>query len=165
LIGSLIQPDRVYPYLAYPVSLNQLLLPEVEMNSHVTIALILTRPGPLQHSLKTLLATLPEIEIVAEARELSTLRRLGRELQPDLILLEAGLPGDELHETIQQIRREWKHTRSIVLVETAKQEATAVAAGANVVLFTGHRATKLVRLINGLLADRENQSTTSISST
>jgi DNA-binding NarL/FixJ family response regulator len=150
--------------VANPAALKQNLLLKVEMNTHVTMALILTRPGPLRHSLKTLLATFPEIEIVAEARELPTLRRLGRELQPDLILLEAGLPGNELYETIQQIRREWKHTRSIVLVETADQEATAVAAGANVVLFTGHRATKLVGVIKGLLADGEDQSAASIPS-
>jgi DNA-binding NarL/FixJ family response regulator len=127
------------------------------MESHVTIALILTRPGPLQHSLKTLLATLPEIEIVAEARDLSTLQRLGHEMQPDLILIEAGMPGNGLHETLGQIRREWKETRSIVLVETAEQEALATAAGANLVLFKGHRATKLIGLVKGLLAEKADK--------
>ena len=125
------------------------------MDKHVTkqftMALIVARPGPLRHSLQTLITTLPQIEIVAEAKNTSALLRMGVQVQPDLVLIEADLPDNGVQETIKQIRREWTHTRSIVLVETAQQQQAAVAAGADAVLYKGYRANRLIKLIEALL--------------
>ncbi|MCA9951457.1 MAG: hypothetical protein KDE48_17530 [Anaerolineales bacterium] len=121
---------------------------------HVTIALIVAQPGPLRNSLQTLLTTFPDIEIVAEARTPATLMRLGDTLQPDLVLIEA----DEKNATavaLQQIKREWLHSKCVVLVDTQRQMATAVAAGADLTLFKGCRATELIDKIEALLV-RDN---------
>ncbi len=122
------------------------------MINRTTIALIIVKPGPLQQSLQTLLTTLPEIEIVAEARDVLALYQTGPEFRPDLILLEAELVGENIEATLSQWQQKWPQIRLIVLVETAVQRETAVAAGADVVLFNGFRAAQLVNAIEGLLA-------------
>jgi DNA-binding NarL/FixJ family response regulator len=121
--------------------------------THATIALVITQPGPLHHSLMVLLSTMPEIEIVAEARDLSTLKRLSKDWQPDLILIEAGVAEKGLPETLQQINQTWTHTRAIVLVDEKDQQQKAEAAGADAVLQKGFRATRLIEVIEELLHD------------
>ena len=120
--------------------------------SHATLALVIAQPGPLRNSLLTLLSTLPEIEIVAEAKNFTSLQHAGEELQPDLILIEAGATLNGLPEALNQFKQRWTHTRTIVLVETREHEETAVAAGADVVLLKGFRATRLIEQIQSLIA-------------
>jgi len=120
--------------------------------SHATLALVIAQPGPLRNSLLTLLSTLQEIEIVAEAKTLTSLQHAGEELQPDLILIEAGPTLNGLPEALHQFKKRWQHTRTIVLVETREHEETAVAAGADVVLLKGFRATRLIEQIQSLIA-------------
>ena len=120
--------------------------------SHATLALVIAQPGPLRNSLLTLLSTLPEIEIVAEAKTLTSLQHAGEELQPDLILIEAGQTLNGLPEALNQFKKRWRHTRTIVLVDTREHEETAVAAGADVVLLKGFRATRLIDQIQALIA-------------
>ncbi len=120
--------------------------------SHATLALVIAQPGPLRNSLLTLLTTLPEIEIVAEAKNFTSLQHAGQELQPDLILIEAGPTLNGLPEALHQFKQRWAHTRTIVLVETREQEETAVTAGADVVLLKGFRATRLIKQIQSLIA-------------
>jgi len=119
--------------------------------SHATLALVIAQPGPLRNSLLTLLSTLPEIEIVAEAKTLTSLQHAGEELQPDLILIEAGPALNGLPEALHHFKQRWTHTRTIVLVETREHEETAVAAGADVVLLKGFRATRLIEQIQSLI--------------
>lgn len=120
--------------------------------SHATLALVIAQPGPLRNSLLTLLSTLPEIEIVAEAKTLTSLQHAGEELQPDLILIEAGSTLNGLPEALNYFKQRWKNTRTIVLVETREHEATAVSAGADVVLLKGFRAARLIKQIQSLIA-------------
>jgi len=120
--------------------------------SHATLALVIAQPGPLRNSLLTLLSTLPEIEIVAEAKNFTSLQHAGEELQPDLLLIEAGPALNGLPEALSYFKKRWTHTRTIVLVETKEHEETAVAAGADVVLLKGFRATRLIEQIQSLIA-------------
>ena len=121
--------------------------------THTTIALVIAQPGPLRNSLLTLLSTMPEIEIVAEAKDLSALLRAGEELQPDLILIEADPPLAGLQEALPQFKDRWG-PHLLVLVETTKQKEEAEAAGADMVLLKGFRATQLIKHIEQLLASR-----------
>jgi DNA-binding NarL/FixJ family response regulator len=120
--------------------------------THATIALVIAQPGPLRNSLLTLLSTMPEIEIVAEVKNFAALQHAGEELQPDLILIEAGATLNGLPEVLHHFKQRWKNTRTIVLVETTKHQETAAAAGADVVLLKGFRATRLIEQIQSLIA-------------
>ena len=129
-----------------------LVLGKQAMKKQTAIALMIVRMGPLQQSLQTLLTTLPEIKIVAEARDISALETTAHELQPDLILLDMSLATDSMEATLAYIKQTWSRVSCIVLVETAVQRKTAVAAGADVVLFKGYRAAQLITIIEDLLA-------------
>ena len=124
----------------------------------ITTALLVIQPGPLRNSLKSFLSTFPAIEVLAEARDMSVLWRLGRELRPDLIVIEAGLPGYGLDQErqlaviLKRLKDELPAARCLVLVENAEQHQAAEAAGADIVIFKGYRAPELVHCIEELLA-------------
>jgi CheY-like chemotaxis protein len=122
-----------------------------EMPEHVTLALIVAKPGPLRNSLQALMTTVPKIEIVAETDNPSALLRMGETMQPDIVLLDASLSKDDVWAALRRIQKEWSRTRSIVLVEGSQQQQRAQAAGADVVLIQGYPAAGLITAIEELL--------------
>ena len=121
------------------------------MPKQVTLALIVARPGPLRNSLQSLMTTIPQIEILAETSDPSALLRMGAGIQPDVVLLDASLPEEQVWAALRQIKEEWCHTRSIVLVEDSQQQQEMEAAGADVALLKGYPAAKLIATIEELL--------------
>jgi DNA-binding NarL/FixJ family response regulator len=126
---------------------DNIALLRIEMPKQVTLALIVARPGPLRNSLQSLMTTMPQIEILAETSDPSALLRLGARIQPDVVLLDASLPGKEVGAALRQIKEEWSRTRSIVLVEDSQQQQEIEAAGADVALLKGYPAAKLIATI------------------
>jgi DNA-binding NarL/FixJ family response regulator len=122
------------------------------MSEQVTLALIVAKPGPLRNSLQALMTTMPQIEILAETGDPSALLRMGAEIQPHIVLLDASLPEDQVCAALRQIKNEWSQTRSIALVEDSQQQQKVRAAGADVALLKGHPAAKLIATIEGLLS-------------
>jgi two-component system, LytTR family, response regulator AlgR len=122
------------------------------MSEQVALALIVAQPGPLQDSLQALLTSISQIEIVAEATDLSAILRMGNRIQPDIVLLDAHLPENEIWTALRQIQDEWSQTRTIVLVESSHQQQQAMDAGADVALPKGFPAAKFAATIEGLLA-------------
>lgn len=121
------------------------------MERQPTIALIVVRPGPLRNSLQTLMASMPQIQIVAESRDVAALMQLGSQLPPDLVLMEAALPGDEVCAAVREIKARWVRSRTVVLVENADQQQEAEAAGADAVLYQGFPAAQLIAVVEELL--------------
>jgi DNA-binding NarL/FixJ family response regulator len=80
---------------------------------------------------------------------------MGADIQPDVVLLDASLPEDQVWGALREIKHAWSHTRSIVLVEDSQQKQKAQAAGADVALIKGYPATKLIAAIEGLLPQEE----------
>ena len=122
------------------------------MEEQPAVALIVAKPGPLRNSLFSLMNTLPQIEIVAECRDMPALLRMGSKIQPDLLLMETDLPGNHVHESLKQINTEWPATRTVILVDNAAQQHEAESAGADVVLFKGYRAASLLGIVEDLLS-------------
>jgi DNA-binding NarL/FixJ family response regulator len=122
------------------------------MPKQVTLAVVVARPGPLRDSLQTLMTTMPEIEILAETTDPSALLRMGADIQPDIVLLDASLPEEQVWGALRQIKQAWSQTRSIVLVEDSRQQLKAQAAGADLVLLQGYPAARLIEAIKGLLS-------------
>jgi DNA-binding NarL/FixJ family response regulator len=99
-----------------------------------------------------LLRTLPEIEIIAEIKFPSVLLKMGSEMQPDLILLDASLFGENIWEAITKINEVWSNTQCVVLVEDSQHHQALYDAGADLVVPQGFPATKLVAAIEELLS-------------
>ena len=121
------------------------------MPKQVTLALIVARPGPLRNSLQSLMTTIPQIEILAETSDPSALLRMGAGIQPDVVLLDASLPEEQVLAALREIKEAWSHTRSIVLVEDSQQQQEIETAGADVALLKGYPAAKLIATIEELL--------------
>jgi DNA-binding NarL/FixJ family response regulator len=98
------------------------------------------------------MTTMPQIEILAETADPSALLSMGAGMQPDVVLLDANLPEDQVWAALEQIKAEWTQTGSIVLVEDSEQQQEALAAGADVVLLKGYPAAGLIEAIEGLLS-------------
>ena len=124
--------------------------------THITIALLVAQPGPLRNSLQAVLNALPEIEVVAEARDVAIINQASDGLQPDIILIEVEGADEPVTTAVQQVKRSWPSARCILLVETAQQQQAAEIAGSDVVLFKGCRAPQLVNHIEVLLAAMKN---------
>ena len=107
------------------------------MSKQVTLALIVARPGPLRNSLQALMTTMPQIEVLAETSDPSALLRMGAGMQPDVVLVDADLPKEQVWPALQHINEKWCQCRSIVLVGDSLQQQEAQAAGANVALING----------------------------
>ena len=122
------------------------------MKSPPKMALIVARPGPLRNSLFSLMISLPQINLVAESKDMTSLLRMGSQIQPDLVLLETGQPGDDIDWTVRHIRTEWKASRTVVLVDDSAQQLEAEQAGADIVLFKGVRASYLMGIVEDLLS-------------
>ncbi len=125
------------------------------MPKQVTLALIVARPGPLRNSFRALMTTMPQIEILAETTDPSTLLRMEGEIQPDVVLLDGDRPEEQIWAALRQIKEKWAQTRSIVLVEDSQRQQQAQAAGADVALIKGYPAAKLIAAIEGLLSQEE----------
>lgn len=121
------------------------------MPKQTKLALIVARPDHLWDGVKSLIRTLPEIEIIAEINHPSVFMKMGNEMRPYLILLDASLFGKNLRKAISKINREWTHTQCIVFVEDSQHHQAAYDAGADLVLPQGFPATNLVAAIEELL--------------
>jgi AmiR/NasT family two-component response regulator len=121
------------------------------MNKIPKMALIVGQPGPLRNSLFSLMTTLPQIDLVAESKDMASLMRLGAQIQPDLVLMQPESPEAHLVEAIHFIKSEWPASRTIVLVDDISQQQEAESAGVDVVLFKGYRAAGLMNVVEELL--------------
>lgn len=122
------------------------------MPKQTKLALIVAKPGHLWDGVQSLLRTFPEIEIIAEIKCPAVLLKMGSEMQPDLILLDASLFGENIWKAITKICKEWSHTQCVVLVEDSQHHQALYDAGADLVVPQGFPATKLVAAIEELLS-------------
>ena len=122
------------------------------MPKQTKLALIVARPGYLLDGVQSLLRTLSKIEIIAEIKCPSVLMKMGSGMQPDLILLDASLFGENIWKAITKINKEWSNTQCVVLVENSQNYQALYDAGADLVVQQGFPATKLVAAIEELLS-------------
>ena len=120
-----------------------------------TLALIATRPGPLQNGLVALMTTMPQVNAVIVAEEAASALRMIADHLPSLVLLEMALPGEGTGTVLKQIKATWPLTRCIVLANDVRQQQEAEAAGADIVLLKGFPAAKLIAAIERLLSDEK----------
>lgn len=103
------------------------------------------------------LAERSEIQIVAEAENGSTAIQKAKELQPDIMILDIGLPDIDGLQVARQISVLSPKTRIIFLTETYGQDMVAAALGAGGLGYVvkSHAAKDLIPALQAvLLGDR-----------
>lgn len=103
--------------------------------------------------LRHFLEDYPDIEIVGEAGNGETALRLNRQLRPDVVLLDIGLPGLSGFEVTARLKQASPELKIIVLSihEQAPYPGRMLEAGASGYLTKGCPATELVEAIRGVV--------------
>ncbi|MBN1427226.1 MAG: hypothetical protein JXB07_02500 [Anaerolineae bacterium] len=114
--------------------------------------LLIGRPGPLRDGLSVLVQSIPQIEEIVQADDLTSVFRLGDEYLPCLVILADARKGIHLGETLSQLRNRWPQARHIVMVDNERDFLSAELAGADKVLYQGCRAGNLIEIIGRVLS-------------
>ena len=100
-----------------------------------------------RNGLKALLALRSEIQVVGEAANGREAVRLVEELRPDVVLMDAKMPGMDGPEATRIIKERWPKVKIIVLTMYPEYQAHALAAGVDAFLVKGGPAEDLVKAI------------------
>ncbi len=117
-----------------------------------TLALVITKQGTLQNGLLALLTSIPQISVVLVAEDAASGLRMLKDHRPGLVLLDMDLPDDDAQTIFKQIGSLWPGIRCIALTDSVQQKQVAKTLAADVVLFKGFSAAKLISVTEELLA-------------
>ncbi len=92
------------------------------MENYRTAVVIMARSEPLRDGLKALLTAIPQVEIVGEADNLPAGLELAAEHQPDIVLLDLGLPSGAAWAVLGRIKIISPRTRRIMLADDVRQQ-------------------------------------------
>lgn len=124
------------------------------MAENRALTLIVGRPGPLRDGIEALLASVPQVKIVGKVGLISKALSIAAEHPLDLLLLDAGLPGDEACRMLQVCRHQHPGLRCIALADNEEQESAVKGSGADAVLLKGFPADRFAETVEQLLSDR-----------
>jgi DNA-binding NarL/FixJ family response regulator len=122
--------------------------------SKITLALVVTQPGHLWNGLQSLLRTVSQIEIIAETQDPAVLMKIGTEMQPELVLLDADLFDEDAWTAIRKMKEDLSQTKCVAMVDDDQQRKCAQEAGVDLVLPKGFPAHELIALIENLIGQR-----------
>jgi DNA-binding NarL/FixJ family response regulator len=118
-----------------------------------TLVLIVTKQGTLQTGLLALVTTIPQISTVLVAEDANIALRMLNEHCPRLLLLDMDLPEDGAQNLLKEIKSQSPSIGTIAIVDNAQQKQETETLGANVVLFKGFQAVKIITIIENILAE------------
>ena len=127
---------------------------EREVKTKPTI-LILAMPGDLQTSLQMLLSLLSDVAVLVTAESSSALQAIER-YAPALVIMDFALPEEDQPNGANRIKARWPTTPCLVLVNDEQQFQKAQNTGADLVLFKGYPAAKLLATIEDLLSQGDS---------
>lgn len=104
---------------------------------------------PWRIRLRTLLSVRPEWKIICEFCDGHPAVRKATELQPDIVLLDIGMPGLNGIEAARRIRQHSSESKIIFLTQNSDKQilSAALATGANGFVMKANAATELVPAI------------------
>ena len=103
------------------------------MNGSAIRVLVVEDFDPWRDFIRATFQRLPELQIIGEATDGLEAIRKARELQPDLVLLDIGLPGVNGIDVARQIRQQVPKAKILFLSESQSWEVVteAMRAGAS----------------------------------
>jgi DNA-binding NarL/FixJ family response regulator len=102
-----------------------------------------------RRGVRALLSAEPDLEVIGEAANASEAVALARQLRPDVVLMEIGMPGMSSFEATRRIRKERPETRVVFLSVYEDEEylAECVEIGASGYILKDSPADQLVTAI------------------
>ena len=112
----------------------------------------------VRSALNMLLKFEPELAIVGESTDASSLLAQVKKLEPDLILLDWELPGNSITALIEQLRDKEIPFKVIVLARRPEAEEAALTVGADAFVSKTDPADSLLETVRNLLKPQERDS-------
>jgi two-component system response regulator NreC len=102
-----------------------------------------------RQGIRTLLSAEPDLEVIGEAANAADAITIARQLHPDIVLMDIGMPGMSSFEATRQIRKERPETRVVFLSMYDDDDylSESLAIGANGYLLKDSPAEQLVMAI------------------
>jgi DNA-binding NarL/FixJ family response regulator len=127
-------------------------------NSQPIPTVIVSRPGIMQQSLRSALATCHEITVVATFGDgLTTLNHLAQ-FQPGIMVIDSNLLDEEIDALIGAVKAKQPAIRCLVFLKSTQQETQLLALGTDAVAHRDGSAQQLQAALARLaLAARELQ--------
>ena len=111
----------------------------------------MARAGPLTSGVHALLTTIPAVDSIAQADDAKAAVRALVGHRMAVVVLDAGLPDEQVQVVLRHIRAASPLTRCIVLADSVAQQQSSALAGADAVLLKGVSAQDLYATIERLL--------------
>ena len=113
--------------------------------------------GPFRAFVSTLLREKPDVQVVSEASDGFEAVRRARELHPDLILMDIGLPGLNGIEAARRIRELAPRSRIVFLTQEGSSEVVeeALSSGALGYVHKPRVATDLFPAVSAVLEGKQ----------
>lgn len=114
--------------------------------------LIVAHADSMRSSLQALLWSIPHITRVELADDAAAALPAIDAIQPELVLLDLYLLGDEIWSVLREIHTLSPHSRRVVLADSVAQQVEVQAPAAEAVLLKGALPAELVTVVERLLA-------------
>ena len=126
------------------------------MNNPPIPTVIVSRPGIMQQSLRTSLATCPEIAVIASSGDGLTALCQVRQHQPGLLIIDSNLLEEEVVALISEVKTEQPSIRCLVFIHAHHQQRQMLATGADEVALRNGSSQQLQAALARLLASMAN---------
>jgi two-component system response regulator DesR len=113
-------------------------------------AVIASRPGVMQESLRTMLTGSGQVAVTGSAGDGLSALSMVREVQPALLVVDSNLLEDEVVSLLREVKGAWPEVRCLVLVQTTGRKNRALAAGADAVISRNDGGAALNRALRQL---------------
>ena len=108
-----------------------------------------------RNALRAVIETWPALEVLGEAADGREALRLVEVRRPDVVLIDARMPGMDGLEATRRIKGRWPGIKVIMLTMHGSYRMDALAAGVDVFLIKGSPAETLQAAILGSLPRRD----------
>ena len=115
-------------------------------------AILISEPGPLCDGLQALLGAIPNVQPVSLAYDGSDTLATIEQYHPNLMLMNPEASGERVCDIVREIKQYSPQTSCVVLTQKTQYVRGIKAAGADKVLLRGVQASKLVNMLEGMLA-------------
>lgn len=119
--------------------------------------IIVTMPGTWQKVLHKNVTSHSSVEVVGIVHGGISAIQLAKEHTPDLLLIDASIPIDEVVAIIENVRLENAKMQCIVLADTHLQRRRAAQAGANYTLSSFNYSSKIREILADLRTDANSK--------
>ena len=110
---------------------------------HVVPTIVVSRPGVMQQALRTSLSACPAIEVLTSAGDGLTALKQIEAHHPRLVVIDANLLPEESEALIAAVKTCEANARCLVFVQSSRDRARMVAAGADAVMLRDSPADEL----------------------